>query len=311
MKLIVMIPAYNEQESIGNVIKEIPRKIKGIDEIEVLVINDGSADNTVEAARSAGANHILSHKKNMGLAKAFKDGLNEALLLGADIIVNTDADFQYNGTEIPKLIEPILQGKADLVIGDRQVDKLDHMPLGKKWGNKIASWVTRRVTRWPVKDAQTGFRAFSREAALRMNLTGNYTYVQETLIQAANKSLTLVQIPVEFRKRDGSSRLISNLFNYAHSAGITIARSFRDYNPFLVFSGIGVAVIFIGLLFGSRVLLNYWRTGFVSPYLPSAILTTVLVIVGLLIIIFGLLADMLKTQRVLSEEILYRLKKME
>jgi glycosyltransferase involved in cell wall biosynthesis len=309
MKLIVTIPAYNEERSIGDVIREIPRTIDEIDRVEVLVIDDGSTDNTVEVARNAGADHIIFHKRNLGLAKAFRDGLNAAIELGADIIVNTDADFQYNGTEIPKLLQPIFDGKADIVIGDRQVDTLDHMPRGKVWGNKLATRVTRRVTGWPVRDAQTGFRAFTRDAACRMNLTGDYTYVQETLIQAANKNLTLVQVPVEFRRRDGNSRLIASLFGYASAAGKTIARSFRDYHPIRVFTWIGIFLILAGLVVGFGVLLHYFETGMVTPHLPSAVLTTVLVIVGLQAIVFGLLADMMKTQRVLAEEILYRLKK--
>jgi glycosyltransferase involved in cell wall biosynthesis len=309
MHLIVTIPAYNEEESIGDVIREIPRTMEGIDRVDVLVINDGSTDRTIEEARKAGADHIISHKTNMGLAKTFRDGLNTALELGADIIVNTDADFQYNGTEIPKLLQPILDGKADIVIGDRQIDTLDHMPQGKLWGNKLATWVTRRVTGWPVNDAQTGFRAFTRDAACRMNLTGDYTYVQETLIQAANKDMTLVQVPVEFRRRDGNSRLIGSLMGYAKPASITISRSFRDYNPFTVFFSIGFVIIAIGLVVGAGVLLHYLETGMVTPYLPSAILTTVLIIVGLQVIVFGLLADMMRGQRILTEEILYRLKK--
>lgn len=308
-KLVVMIPAFNEENTIGKVVKEIPRKIDGIDQIEILVINDGSNDRTEEEALNAGAHRILSHKTNMGLAKSFRDGLDEALSIGADIIVNTDADFQYNQAEIPNLIEPILQEKADIVIGNRQIENLDHMPKGKYFGNKVATWVTRKATGWPVKDAQTGFRAFSRETARKMNLTGEYTYVQETLIQAAHKNLTLVQIPIEFRRRDGKSRLIANLLGYATSAGATISRSYRDYNPLKVFSVIGIAIIFIGMIFGSRVLIHYWQTGMVTPYLPSAVLTTVLIIVGLQAFIFGLIADMIKTQRELSEEILYRLKK--
>ena len=309
MKIIVTIPAYNEEKTIGKVITEIPREIEGIDQIEVLVINDGSTDNTVKEARKAGADKIVSHKKNLGLGISFRDGIEEALKMGADIIVNIDADFQYNAEEIPRLIEPILNGKADMVLGDRQINTLDHMPRGKKTGNKVATWVTRRVTGLPVRDAQTGFRAFSKEAALRMNLTGNYTYVQETLIQAANKNLTVKEIPIEFRRREGESRLISSLFGYAKSAGNTIIRSYRDYQPFRVFTAIGVVIIVIGLIVGFRVLIHYFTTGLVTPYLPSAVLATVLLIVGLQVIVFGLLADMLKTQRMLDEEILYRLKK--
>ena len=309
MKLVVTIPSYNEERSLGSVIQEIPKTVQGIDGVEILVMNDGSTDRTVEAAKNAGADRVISHKRNMGLAKTFRDGLNEALSMGADIIVNIDADFQYNATEIPKLIRPILDGKADIVIGDRQIDTLDHMPRGNLWGNKIATWVTRRTTGLPIHDAQTGFRAFSREAALRMNLSGDYTYVQETLIQAANKNLTIVQVPVEFRKREGKSRLISSLFRYARSAGITIFRSFGAYHPFTIFSMIGIGIILLGTFVGSGVLLHYLKTGMVTPYLPSAVLTTVLILVGLQTFVFGLLADMLKTQRMLSEEILYQLKR--
>lgn len=309
MKLIVMIPAYNEEESIGAVINEIPRTIDGIDRVEILVIDDGSTDSTVDEARKAGADHILKHITNRGLAKTFRDGLNRALELNADIIVNTDADFQYNGQEIPQLIKPIIQGKADIVIGNRQISTLDHMPPGKLWGNRIATTVTRFATGLPIQDAQTGFRAFSRYAALKMNLTGDYTYVQETLIQAAHKDLTLIQIPVEFRKREGESRLISSLPRYASMAGKTIIRSFRDYNPFQVFFSIGLILIIIGFISGAKVITQYLTTGAVTPYLPSAVLTTILITVGLQAMIFGLLADMMKTQRLLIEEILFRIKK--
>jgi len=309
MKLVITIPSYNEEHSLASVIAEIPRNIPGIDHVQILVINDGSTDRTVDIATQAGADKILSHKHNMGLAKTFRDGLDAALEMGADIIVNTDADFQYNGTEIPNLIAPILEGKADIVLGDRQVDKLDHMPRGNLWGNKLATGVIRWTTGLPIKDAQTGFRAFSREAALRMNLTGDYTYTQETIIQAANKHLNIEQIPVEFRRREGKSRLISSIFRYARLAGITIFRSFGAYHPFVIFSGIGIICILFGLVIGFRVIIHFLTTGMVTPYLPSALLTTVLIIVGSLAILFGLLADMIRTQRMLSEEILYRMKK--
>jgi len=312
MNLVVTIPAYNEENSIAAVIHEIPRDIPSIDDVKVLIINDGSEDDTAEVAKRAGADRIITHKKNMGLGVTFKDGLEEALRMGADIIVNIDADGQYNGAEIPRLIEPILKGQADIVIGNRQIDKLDHMPWQKKVGNKMATWVTRRVTGLPIIDAQTGFRAFSRVAALRMTLlSGSYTYVQETLIEAANKRLTVEQIPIEFRRREGPSRLISNIFKYARLAGITIIRNYRDYRPFAVFAGIGVTMAGGGLIVGARVLIHYLTTGMVTPFIPSAILTTVLLVVGTQIIIFGFMADMLKTQRMIQEEILYRLKRKD
>ncbi len=309
MNLIITIPAYNEEASIGKVIDELPRSIPGIENIRILVINDGSNDRTEEVARQSGSDKILTHKQNLGLAQTFRDGLNEALEMGADIIVNTDADFQYNGTEIPKLIAPIVEGRADIVLGDRQIDQLDHMPRGNLWGNKLATQVVRLATRLPINDAQTGFRAFSRDAALRMNLTGDYTYTQETIIQAANKNLRIEQIPVEFRRREGKSRLISSIFRYARSAGVTIFRSISAYHPFIIFSGIGLVCIVLGLIIGFRVIIHFFLTGMVTPYLPSALLTTVLIIVGCLAILFGLLADMIRTQRMLAEEILYRLKK--
>ena len=312
MKLVVMIPAYNEDKSISEVIKDIPRNIKGIDSVEVLVINDGSVDNTSDEARIGGADRIITHKRNMGLGVTFRDGLEEALRMGADVILNTDADGQYLGQDMPRLIKPILDDKADIVIGDRQIDKLDHMPPRKKLGNKIASWVTRRATGLPIKDAQTGFRAFSREAALRMNLVNaGYTYTQETLIEAANKGLKVEQIPIEFRKREGSSRLISNIFRYAHLAGKTIIRSYRDVNPFKFFAGIGVSMIGLGLITGGYVVFHYLQTGTVTPHLPTAVLTVVLLVIGSQLLIFGLMADMLKAQRMVEEEILYRLKKSE
>jgi len=306
-----MIPAYNEENTIAKVIEEIPRKIDGIDSVEVLVIDDGSTDRTSEIAKKAGADYLLIHKRNLGLARTFKDGLDFALALGADIIVNIDADAQYNAKEIPKLIEPILKGEADIVIGDRQIDKLDHMPKSKKIGNKIASWVTRRLSGLPIKDAQTGFRAFSREAAMKLNILGEYTYTQETIIQAAKKGLKVVEIPVEFRRREGKSRLISSIWGYAKNAGITILRTYRDYHPFKVFVAIGGLIFLAGTLVALRVLLHYFETGAVTPHLPSAVLSVLLILIGSLTAIFGLLADMLRTQRELIEDVLWRMKRLE
>ncbi|ADB58266.1 glycosyltransferase family 2 protein [Archaeoglobus profundus] len=311
MKLVVMIPAYNEEESIGKVIREIPREIDGIEDIEVVVINDGSTDNTEKVAIESGAHHVITHKRNLGLARAFKTGLDYALKLGADVIVNIDADGQYNAKEIPKLISPILEGEADIVIGDRQIDKLDHMPKAKKIGNKIATWVTAKLAGIDVRDAQSGFRAFSRKAAMMMNVLGDYTYVQETIIQAANKGLKIEWIPIKFRKREGKSRLIPNIWSYAKRAGMTILRTYRDYHPLSVFLGIGGILLLVGLIFALRVLIHYIQTGMVTPYLPSAVLAVMLIVVGSITIVFGLVADMLKMQRLMLEEVLYRLKEME
>jgi glycosyltransferase involved in cell wall biosynthesis len=311
MKLIITIPAYNEENTIDKVIREVPREIDGIDSVEVLVINDGSTDNTVPVANDAGADHIVTLKENQGLAFAFKTGLDTALRLGADIIVNTDADFQYNQQQIPDLIKPILDGRADIVLGSRFKGHIEHMVLQKKIGNMIATWVTRRASGYPVSDAQTGFRAFTRDAALRMNILSDYTYVQETIMQAVNHNLTMVEIPIDFRKREGESRLMSGVLNYAKRAASTILRTYRDYQPLKAFASIGLIFILIGAGTGMRVMVHYLTTGMVTPYLPSAVLTTIMWIVGLQIIVFGLIADMLKTQRQIQEELLYKMKRIE
>ena len=310
MKLIVTIPAYNEEDTIATVIRDIPRAIDGIDSIQVLVIDDGSTDGTAMCAKEAGADAIFCHKENKGLGVSFKDALEETLEMGADIVVNIDADGQYDTAEIPKLVQPILEDKADIVLGTRDIDSLDFMPRGKKLGNKLATKITRIFSGYPVKDAQTGFRAFSREASLRMNLSGKYTYVQETLMQAKYKGLRILQVPVEFRERNGKSRLISSLASYATKAGQTIFVTYKDYRPLRLFCSVGGIITLIGIVLGMRVLIHYAQTATVSPYIPSAVAASLLITVGLGTVVFGIFADMFKKQRLLNEEILYRLKKV-
>lgn len=309
MKLVVMIPAYNEEKSIASVIKEIPRNC--CEEVEVLVINDGSVDRTAQEAKKAGADKIISFKRNKGLAPAFKAGLQQAIEMGADIIVNTDGDGQYNGGEIPKLIEPILAGRADFVLGSRTKGHIEYMPIQKKIGNKIATLITRMVSGFPVSDAQSGFRAFTRDCALRLNVMADYTYVQETLIQASHYRLVIEEVPIEFRRRDGHSRLISSIWRYAKRAGGTIARGYSDFHPLKTFFGIGLFFIFVGLIFGSKVLFGYFDKGAVTGNLPSAVLTVLLILIGVSTMTLGIIADTLRTQRMVQDEILYRLKKLE
>lgn len=311
MKLVVTVPAYNEEKTVASVIQEIPRHIDGVDSIEVLLIDDGSSDNTATEATKAGVDEIVTHKANEGLGVAFRDGLNSAAEKGADIIVNIDGDGQYNAHQITALVKPILDGKADIVLGCRDIDNLDFMPRGKKLGNKLATWLTGRLSGLPIKDAQTGFRAFSREAALRMNLGGEYTYVQETLIQARYKGLKVEQVPVEFGSRDGKSRLIPSLGAYAVRAGAIMLSTYRDYHPLKFFGSIGGTLILVGLGFGVRVIVHFIQTGMVSPYVPSAILSSLLIIIGLGTIALGTFAYMLSSQRRINEEILYRLRKRD
>ena len=311
MKLVVTVPAYNEEKTIADVVAGIPRQIEGVEVVEVLVIDDGSTDGTVERAREAGADQILSHKKNEGLGVTFKDGLETALEMGADVIVNIDGDGQYNPEQIPDLINPLLLDKADIVLGWRDIDSLGFMPRGKRIGNKIATWLTNMVSAMPVRvrDAQSGFRAFSRESALRMNLSGKYTYVQETIMEAKYKGLKIEQMPIDFRPREGESRLIPSLTTYARRAGRTIIGTYWGYHPMKIFSLIGAFLILIGVVAGAITLFYYVRDGTISGHTPTAIAAAILIVTGLQSIILGLFAEVIKSQRMFQEEILYRLKR--
>lgn len=307
MKLVVSIPAYNEEKNIGDVIRSIPRDLA--DDILIVVIDDGSTDNSIQEAKKAGADRIISHRKNLGLAQAFRRGLEEGLALGADVIVNMDADGQYLGNEIKNLIEPIKKGEADVVLGSRFSGWIEEMPFQKKLGNIIATKVTGFLSGIRISDAQTGFRAFSREAALRINILSDYTYTQESIIQAAHMGLVIKEVPVHFRRRDGRSQLIPNILSYAKKSGTTILRTYRDYRPLHTFTLIGGLVFVGGLIMGIRVLVHYIKTGFVSPYIPSAILTALLLIMGFQVIVLGLIADMIGSNRKILDEILYNAKK--
>lgn len=310
MKLIVMLPAYNEERTISEVIEATPREIEGVDEVKILVMNDGSTDGTVEVAKKAGADRVVTSKERRGLSKTFKRGLETALEMSADIIVNIDADNQYDAGEIPKLIRPILKNEADIVLGSRFKGHIEYMPTKKKIGNKTATFVTNLLSGLSLSDAQTGYRAFSREAALRLSILSKYTYTQETIIQAAHKKLKIIEVPIVFRRRaHGRSRLISGIFNYAKNAGVTILTTYLNYRPLKTFLFIGGFIILIGLFTGFRVLLHYLKTGLVSPYLPSAVLTAILLIVGFQAIMVGLFAEMIKSNRELIEDILLKLRK--
>jgi glycosyltransferase involved in cell wall biosynthesis len=311
--LAITIPAYNEENCIGKVIREIPEMIEGIDEINIIVINDGSSDRTSEAAEDAGATRIIEFPTNKGLAIAFKEGLNAAIDSGADIIVNIDADGQYNALEISKLIKPILEGKAEIVLGSRFAGTIEHMVPQKRFGNKLATFVVGMASGKRISDAQTGFRAFSREAALRIVVHSGYTYTQETIIQASHKRLGIVEVPVEFRKRsgDGKSRLMSNIINYAKNSAITLIRTYTSYNPLRTFVYLGGGIFLLGILLGFRVAIHFIKTGMVSPHLPLALLSSVLAIIGFQIIVIGLIADIEHQNSHIMEEVLYRMRRAD
>lgn len=310
-KMIVMIPAYNEQETISQVIKEIPRKIDKLD-VEVLVIDDGSIDKTSEIAKKAGADYILRKKQNSGLAQTFQRGMNKALSLGADIIVNTDADNQYNGAEISKLIEPILRGEADIVSGNRQVEKLTHMPRAKKYGNIYGTKLVSKMAGYKIADASSGFRAYSREAALKLFVLSNHTYTHETLIQAKQKNLKVVEVPVEFRKRESSeSRLISSVYGHVKKSSSTIMRTTLMYKSLKFFSYFGTILIVLGLVPMIRWFYLSYFSNQAGQHIQSLLLGLILLIFGGMSVLLGLLADVIAINRRYLEELLYLARKRE
>ena len=310
MKLIVQIPCLNEEETLPVTLKDIPRKIPGIDQVEILVVDDGSTDRTSQVARECGVEHIIRFKANQGLAKGFMAGLQEAIHLGADIIVNTDADNQYYGADIPKLIQPILEGKADVVIGDREVESIKHFSTAKKILQKFGSWVVRAASDTRVPDAPSGFRAFSREAAMKTNIVSGYTYTLETIIQAGYNRLAIAHIPVRTNPKTRESRLITSLWKYIWRSASTIIRTYAMYRPLKFFSTIGGIVFTSGVLISARYLV-YMFMGEGSGHVQSLILAAVLMMLGFQILLIGLISDLIAANRRLSEEIVYRLRDMD
>ncbi|MBC7186572.1 MAG: glycosyltransferase family 2 protein [Calditrichaeota bacterium] len=311
MKLIIQIPCYNEEATLPVTLQALPKSVPGVDELEVLVIDDGSTDRTVEVARAHGVNHIVRLTKNKGLAEGFMVGLDACLKLGADIIVNTDADNQYCAADIETLIRPILEGKAEMVIGDRQINGLAHVPFVKKKLQLLGSWVVRQVSGTSIPDATSGFRAMSRDAALRLNVVSNFTYTLETIIQAGKKNIALAHVPVRTNSTLRESRLFKSIWAYVRKSMGTIFRIYTMYEPLRMFLYIGSAVFGVGVLIGLRFLYFYLFAGKGSGHIQSLILAAILIIVGFQVFMIGLLADLIGANRRLIEEALYRIKKTE
>lgn len=309
MKLLIQIPCYNEAETLPAVLHDIPRSIPGITCIEILIIDDGSSDATIEVARSLGVAHIVRHTRNRGLAAAFQSGIDACLRLGADIIVNTDGDNQYPQEKIPDLIAPILAGKADIVIGDRQTNKVTHFSAQKKILQSVGSWVMRQVSATTVPDAPSGFRAFSRDAALQLFVVSKYSYTLETLIQAGMKRLSIATVPVSSRKTR-PSRLFSSNWGYIRRSAATIVRIYSMYEPLKVFFTIGSIVLLFGFLGGLR-FVYYYLNGQGDGHIQSLILSAVLLLVGFQTLMIGLLADLISINRRLDEETLMRVRELE
>lgn len=311
VKLIVQIPCLNEEETLPATLATIPRHIPGVERIEILVIDDGSTDATVEVARLHGVHHVVRHVGNKGLAEAFQSGVDACLKLGADIIVNTDGDNQYPQDAIPDLIAPILAHRADIVIADRQTDTIEHFSGSKKVLQKFGSWVVRKGSGTNVPDAPSGFRAYSREAALRLNLVTKHSYTLETIIQAGKKNLIIDTIPVTTNLVTRPSRLMRGNFDYIKKQGATIVRIYAMYEPMKFFFLAGSALFLIGLVVLARVLILKLLGGTLASYIPAIVAGGVMMIIGVLIVLIGLIADLIASVRRLLEDTLYRVKKME
>ena len=310
MKLIIQIPCFNEAEALPVTLKDLPRKVPGFSSVEWLVINDGSRDDTEEVARRCGVDHIVSFTNNQGLARAFLAGLNAAVKLGADVIVNTDADNQYMAADIPALIAPILAGQADVVIGARPVGEITSFSPAKKFLQKLGSAVVRFVSKTDVPDAPSGFRAMTREAALRFNVFNDYTYTLETIIQAGQKNIATTSVPVRVNGVMRPSRLVKSIPSYIRKSLVTIVRIFVVYKAFRFFMSVGVTVFALGFLGGIRYL-YFYATGEGGGHVQSLILSSILLGVGFQTMLTAFLADLLAVNRRLMEDVQYRVKHLE
>ena len=312
MKLIIQIPCYNEAETLPQTIKSLPRYLPGIDCIEILVIDDGSTDSTSQAARMAGVHHIVQIPHHVGLAMGFLQGLEAFLQHGADVIVNTDADNQYYSEDIQHLIEPILAGRADIVVGDRGVGTLASFSPSKRLLQRFGSWVIAKASGVRTPDATSGFRAITREAALRTLVLSEYSYTLETLIQAGAHHMAVEYVPVRTNPQTRPSRLMRSVPHYLANSGTTIIRSYTMYRALRVFSALGGLFLLVGAAIGLRFLYFFIvNNGQYAGHIQSLILSAVLLIVGFQILLIGLLADLIGFNRKILEEVLYRLKRVE
>ncbi len=305
MKLIIQIPCLNEAGTLPEMLAEIPRHIEGVDEIEILLLDDGSTDGSAEVARQHGVDHVVRSTRSRGLAATFKAGIDAALELGADIVVNTDGDNQYPGSAIAALVGPILRGEADMVVGDRQVASVEHFSFTKKKLQTLGSWVVRQVSGTDVPDTTSGFRAFTRQTAQRLNLVSDYTYTLETIIQAGKKKLAIAHVPIEARQTR-PSRLIRSNWDYVKRSASTIIRIYAMFEPLKFFSYVSAAFIVPGIFLGLRYLYFREVLGEGQGHIQSVVLAGVFLILGFIIFLIGLVADINASSRRLLEEVLYR-----
>lgn len=302
MKLIIQIPCFNEAETLAITLAALPRTVPGFETVEWLIIDDGSQDDTINVARENGVHHIVRHSRNQGLARAFMTGLDSCLSLGADVIVNTDADNQYNADDIPKLTAPILAHVADIVVGARPIETIEHFTLVKKLLQKLGSWVVRTASKTDIPDAPSGFRAISRTAAQRLMVFSDYTYTLETIIQAGQKNMAITSVPIRVNKDLRPSRLVKSIPSYIKQSIVTIIRIFIIYRPFRFFATIGAVLFGIGFLIGLRFLLHYLN-GEGEGHVQSLILAALLLGIGFQTLLIAFVADLLAANRRLMEDL--------
>lgn len=310
MKLIVQIPCLNEQHTLPGTVADIPRDIPGVDKVEVLIIDDGSTDRTVEVAREIGVDHIVRHRNTKGLAPTFRTGIDACLRRGADIIVNTDGDNQYCGADIPALIGPILRGEADIVVGDRQTQTVTHFSTFKKFLQKHGSAIVRRVSRTEIPDAVSGFRAISREAALHLNIVSPFSYTIEMLIQAGRKKMAVASVPVRTNAKTRDSRLFRSIPQFLERSLTTMVRMYSMYRPLKFFVAIGALITFGGILPVIRFLYLY-AIGQGDGHIQSLVLGGALLVIGLMTFLIGLVADLIGFNRQLIEMTLEKVRRIE
>ena len=309
MKLIIQIPCLNEAETLETALNDLPRQIQGIDTIEYLIINDGSQDDTVKVAKHWGVHYVVSFTKNKGLAKGFLAGIDACLKNGADIIVNTDADNQYCGADIEKLVRPILNGASDIVIGERPIDQMEHFSPLKKKLQHFGSWGVRVASNTDIPDAPSGFRAYSREAAMRLNVTNEYTYTLETIVQAGRERIAMDSVPIQTNAQLRPSRLFGSMFGYVKKSMVTIIRAFMMYKPLQFFTILGSVPFFAGVGVGIRFLV-YMCLGQAGGHVQSLVLASTLLIMGFMIYVIGLQADLIAANRKILEDVQYQVRRL-
>ncbi len=310
MKLIIQIPCYNESETLAIALGALPREVEGFDKVEWLIINDGSTDDTVKVAKECGVDHIVNFKHNQGLAKGFMAGIKESLKQDADVIVNTDADNQYEADDIPKLTQPILEHKAEYVIGSRPISMTEHFSPAKKFLQKLGSWVVRKASKTDIPDAPSGFRAISRECAMQLNVYNDYTYTLETIIQAGQKNMAITSVPIRTNEDLRPSRLLSSIPNYIKKSVVTIVRISVVYSPFRFFMTIAVVLFGLGFLIGLRFIYYYFTEDY-SGHMQSVVLSGVLLGMGFQTGLIAFVADLLSVNRKLIEDVQYHQRTIE